>query len=222
MEKYFTINDTIIKLENDSVKKTYILKSIPIEETGKVSNLILDYYLDLKNAGISIPKLISKKKLTFNFTYCGVSLLEFLKKKNLSFSFVEDLFNQIEIILKNCIKNKIGLDPHIKNFTLLNDKVFYVDTFPPVSKEYINLLTKHNLEYSKDIKSHLKNYKPEKLAYHFLADLKKTKEINIYFYKVAKNRLLKKGFIRNFDVKKVNEIIKIENSNALKKGFSLS
>ncbi len=61
MEKYFTINDTIIKLENDSVKKTYILKSIPIEETGKVSNLILDYYLDLKNAGISIPKLISKK-----------------------------------------------------------------------------------------------------------------------------------------------------------------
>ena len=126
---------------------------------------------------------------------------------------MENIVNQIEIILKNCKKNNLGLDPHIKNFTLSKEKVFYVDTFPPVSKKYIDLLTKYNPNLDKEIRSHLRTWNPEKLRYHFLADVKKTKELNQGFYKVAKENFIKNGSIRNFNLQKVNEIIKIEESN---------
>ena len=63
---------------------------------------------------------------------------------------------------------------------------------------------------------------PEKLAYHFLADLKKTKELNKDFFKIAKKSLIQNRFIRRFDIQKVNEIIKIEKANLTKKEFSLS
>ena len=222
MKNIPTVNDTHIKFKANYVEKTYILKKISPEKSSLVSRLICDYYKDLKNAGISIPKLLSKRGLIFNFEYCGSGLMEILKNKKLTNSYMKNLLNQIESILKNCRKNKVGLDPHIKNFTLLDDKVFYVDTFPPVSKEYINLLIRHNKEFKKEIKLHLKNYKPNKLFYHFLADLKKTKELNKNFYKIAKDNFIKKRYIRNFDMEKVNEIIKIEKSNISKTGFTLS
>ena len=222
MKNNFSINDTSIEFKKDCVKKTYILKKIPNKETKKVSKLILKYYFDLKKSKISIPKLLSSNGLTFNFENCGSSLMDILKKDNITFTHMENLLNQIEVILKKCRKNNIGLDPHIKNFICLDNKVFYVDTFPPVSKEYISLLTKYNFEYSREIRLHLKNYNPDKLAYHFLADLKKTKELNTNFYKIAKKSFIQKRFIRKFDLRKVNEIIKIEESNVKKKGFSLS
>jgi len=222
MKNYFTVNDTSIKFRKNYVKKTYILKKIPSNESNKVSKLIHKYYIHLKKSKISIPKLLSKDGLTFNFEYCGPSLMDILKEDNLSHSFMKDLHDQIEDILKKCRKYKIGLDPHIKNFTYIDNKVFYVDTFPPVSREYISLLTKYNSDFSKEIKLHLKNYMPEKLAYHFLADLKKTKELNKDFFKIAKKSLIQNRFIRRFDIQKVNEIIKIEKANLTKKEFSLS
>ena len=102
------------------------------------------------------------------------------------------------------------------------EKVFYVDTFPPVSKQYIDLLTKYNHNTSQEIKSHLRTWTPEKLRYHFLADVKKTKELNKDFYKIAKESFIKSRSIRNFKLQKVNEIIKIEESNIALKGFTLS
>ena len=169
-----------------------------------------------------MPKLISRKGLTFKYEFCGESLIEILKGKQLSRSFMENVVRQIEIILKNCKKNNLGLDPHIKNFTLSKEKVYYVDTFPPVSKKYIDLLTKYNLNLDKEIRSHLRTWNPEKLRYHFLADVKKTKELNKDFYKVAKENFIKNRSIRNFNLQKVNEIINIEESNIALKDFTLS
>lgn len=222
MKKYFTINDTKIIFKKEFVKKTYILKTIPKKEIEKVSKLIYSYYLELNKAGVSMPKLISRKGLTFKYEFCGESLIEILKSKQLSRSFMENVVRQIEIILKNCKKNNLGLDPHIKNFTLSKEKVFYVDTFPPVSKKYIDLLTKYNPNLDKEIRSHLRTWNPEKLRYHFLADVKKTKELNQDFYKVAKENFIKNGSIRNFNLQKVNEIINIEESNIALKDFTLS
>ena len=222
MRKYFTINDTKIIFEKEFVKKTYILKTIPKKEVEKVSKFIYSYYKALNRAGVSMPKLISRQGLTFKYEFCGESLIEILKGKKLSKSFMENIVNQIEIILKNCKKNNLGLDPHIKNFTLSKEKVFYVDTFPPVSKQYIDLLTNYNLHISQEIRSHLKTWTPEKLRYHFLADVKKTKDLNKDFYKVAKESFVKSGSIRNFKLQKVNEIIKIEESNISLEGFTLS
>ena len=222
MKKYFTINDTQIIFKKEFVKKTYILKTIPKKEIEKVSKLIYSYYLELNKAGVTMPKLISSKGLTFKYEFCGESLIEILKGKQLSRSFMENVVKQIEIILKNCKKNNLGLDPHIKNFTLFKEKVFYVDTFPPVSRKYIDLLTKYNPNLNKEIRSHLRTWKPEKLRYHFLADVKKTKELNKDFYKVAKENFIKNRSIRNFKLQKVNEIIAIEESNIALKGFTLS
>ena len=222
MKKYFTINDTKIIFKKEFVKKTYILKTIQKKETEKVSKLIYSYYLELNKAGVSMPKLISRKGLTFKYEFCGESLIEILKGKQLSRSFMENVVRQVEIILKNCKKNNLGLDPHIKNFTLSKEKVFYVDTFPPVSKKYIDLLTKYNPNLDKEIRSHLRTWNPEKLRYHFLADVKKTKELNQDFYKVAKENFIKNGSIRNFNLQKVNEIINIEESNIALKDFTLS
>ena len=222
MKKYFTINDTQIIFKKEFVKKTYILKTIPKKEIEKVSKLIYSYYLELNKAGVTMPKLISSKGLTFKYEFCGESLIEILKGKQLSRSFMENVVRQIEIILKNCKKNNLGLDPHIKNFTLSKEKVFYVDTFPPVSRKYIDLLTKYNPNLNKEIRSHLRTWKPEKLRYHFLADVKKTKELNKDFYKVAKENFIKNRSIRNFDLQKVNEIINIEESNIALKDFTLS
>ena len=184
--------------------------------------MIYSYYLELNKAGVTMPKLISSKGLTFKYEFCGESLIEILKGKQLSRSFMENVVRQIEIILKNCKKNNLGLDPHIKNFTLSKEKVFYVDTFPPVSRKYIDLLTKYNPNLNKEIRSHLRTWKPEKLRYHFLADVKKTKELNKDFYKVAKENFIKNRSIRNFKLQKVNEIIAIEESNIALKGFTLS
>ena len=97
-----------------------------------------------------------------------------------------------------------------------------MDTFPPVSKKYIDLLTKYNPNLDKEIRSHLRTWNPEKLRYHFLADVKKTKELNQDFYKVAKENFIKNGSIRNFNLQKVNEIINIEESNIALKDFTLS
>ena len=222
MKKYFTINDTKIIFKKEFVKKTYILKTIPKKEIEKVSKLIYSYYLELNKAGVSMPKLISSKGLTFKYEFCGESLIEILKGKQLSRSFMENVVRQIEIILKNCKKNNLGLDPHIKNFTLSKEKVYYVDTFPPVSKKYIDLLTKCNPNLDKEIRSHLRTWNPEKLRYHFLADVRKTKELNKDFYKVAKENFIKNRSIRNFNLQKVNEIINIEESNIALKDFTLS
>ena len=202
--------------------KFLVTKTIPKKEVEKVSKFIYSYYKALNRAGVSMPKLISRQGLTFKYEFCGESLIEILKGKKLSKSFMENIVNQIEIILKNCKKNNLGLDPHIKNFTLSKEKVFYVDTFPPVSKQYIDLLTKYNLHISQEIRSHLKTWTPEKLRYHFLADVKKTKDLNKDFYKVAKESFVKSGSIRNFKLQKVNEIIKIEESNISLEGFTLS
>ena len=202
--------------------KFLVTKTIPKKEVEKVSKFIYSYYKALNRAGVSMPKLISRQGLTFKYEFCGESLIEILKGKKLSKSFMENIVNQIEIILKNCKKNNLGLDPHIKNFTLSKEKVFYVDTFPPVSKQYIDLLTNYNLHISQEIRSHLKTWTPEKLRYHFLADVKKTKDLNKDFYKVAKESFVKSGSIRNFKLQKVNEIIKIEESNISLEGFTLS
>ena len=73
-----------------------------------------------------MPKLISRKGLTFKYEFCSESLIEILKGKQLSRSFMENVVRQIEIILKNCKKNNLGLDPHIKNFTLSKKKYLWI------------------------------------------------------------------------------------------------
>ena len=49
------------------------------------------------------------------------------------------ILEEISKILDKCEKMTIDLDPHFKNFTLKNNRVFYVDLFPPMTNEYRRL-----------------------------------------------------------------------------------
>ena len=222
MIKYSTFNDTSIKLSGGKIKKKFILKTIPKKYEEKVSSLILQYYNQLKKAEISIPKLYKKNKLNFTFEFCGESLLEKLKKKKIDDVLIDDILGQITKILRKCVKHKIALDPHIKNFTINDGTIYYVDTFPPILDDYINLLTHHNYANKKFILRHLNTFKYNNIMYHFLADIKKTNSLNNKIYLKSKSLFIRKKFIRNFSLKKLNKIIEIENNNSTREQFTLS
>ena len=222
MNKYSTFNDTSIKLSGKKIKKKFILKTIPKKYEDRVSCLIAQYYNQLKSAGVSLPRLYKKNKLNFTFEFCGESLLNKLSKRNVRDLFIDDVLEQIIMILRKCVKNKIPLDPHIKNFTINDGIVYYVDTFPPVLDDYINLLTRYNSPNKSFILRHLNTFKYDKIMYHFLADLKKTKTLNNKIYMKSKSLFIKRRFIRNFSLKKLNKIIEIEHNNSKRKQFTLS
>ena len=222
MKNYITFNDTLITLKGEIISKRFILKKIDYSESKKVSKLIYDYYKELKGTGISLPKLFFHNNLDFSFEYCGDSLIEILKKNDLTESFLDDVIEQISLMLTQCAVNKVSMDPHIKNFTILNGKIYYVDTFPPVSKEYVKLLSKYNKKNKKHIIDHLNTWKPEQLRYHFLADIKKTKGLNSKLFKKSKDYFIKFRHIRKFDEERMNRIIKTEDTNTHRKDFTLS
>ena len=222
MKKFYSFNDTKIKFKKDTVEKTYILRAINQKEKELVSKLIEEYFETLKSTRISLPKLIKYKDLNFIYEFCGESLIDSLKEDNISSDFMDNVIEQIGEMLHKCKLKEVGMDPHIKNFTYKKDKVFYVDTFPPVTEEYIELLTKYNKENKENIKKHLDTWKPDRLMYHFLADIKKTNDLNKKFFNKCKSFFIKKKYIKNFDMKEVDKIIEIEEKNLNKKGFTLS
>ena len=64
-------------------------------------------------------------------------------------------------------------DPHIKNFTIKNEKLMYVDISPPYSKEYNEILiTKTNNKLKKHIiNKNCEFFRWDWLPYHFVGDL---------------------------------------------------
>ena len=222
MNKYITFNDTSIKFQGNKLIKKFKLKTIPEKYKNIVSYYIYQYHKKLNKIGVPVPALYHKKNLKFTFENCGESLIEILKNKSLKNEFINDVLDQIVNILLKCSSNKVDLDPHIKNFTIKDDAVYYVDTFPPMIKDYVELLVKYNSENKMNIKKHLSTWKYNRLMYHFLADIKKTKSLNKKIYHKSKNLILKKRLIRNFSDKKINDIIKIEGSNLKRRGFTLS
>ena len=222
MNKYITFNDTSINFKGNKIIKKFLLKTIAKKHESKVSDYIFHYYRNLEKIGVKLPKLYHRDNLSFTFEFCGESLINILRDKKLDDQYIENILYQISKILETCVSNKVDLDPHIKNFTIKNNIVYYVDTFPPVIDDYIKLLTKYNVKNKKNIKKHLNTWKYNMLMYHFLADIKKTKSLNPKIYIKSKTLFLKKRFIRNFSLKKVNNIIEIENSNLKRKGFTLS
>ena len=222
MKNFYSCNDTKIKFKQNTVEKTYILKAIDHKEKDLVSKLIKEYFEILKSTEINLPKLIKYKDLNFTYEFCGESLIDALKKNNVSDSYMDNVIKQIGEMLSKCSSKKVGMDPHIKNFTIKKNKVFYVDTFPPVTKKYIALLVSYNIENKNNIKNHLDTWKPDRLMYHFLADIKKTEGLNKKFYYKCKKYFLENNYIKDFNFNEVKKIINIEEKNFNKKGFTLS
>tara|TARA_B100000927_G_C16428326_1_gene454446 strand:+ start:635 stop:1306 length:672 start_codon:yes stop_codon:yes gene_type:complete len=221
---YISYNKTYVKRNNKKyILKKYIIKTIPKHNYKIVNDCILAYHKVLFKNCTGIPKLISnKKELEFKFEYCGKSCAQILQKKNINFNEMNMILDGISKILNICEEKKIDLDPHFKNFTIKNNKVYFVDLYPPMNNKFINILLNYNKNIKKNIKMHLTNYDYKKIKHHFLADLKKSKYINRKFYFYAKKYFLQKRIIKNINYKLINKIIKIEESNLKNKSFTLS
>ena len=222
MNNFISYNNNLVKLYNNQIFKKYIIKSIPKTYYKIINKNIVLYHKKLLNCCNGIPKLIyNKNDLEFSFQYCGKSLDRVLRKK-ISLYKMKIILDGVILILNNCEKKKINIDPHFKNFTIMNDKIYYVDMFPPPTRQYINLLIKYNKSIQYKIKKHLKTYSYKIIKQHFIADLKKSKFINRKFYFYTKKYFLKKKTIPYINYKLINKIIYIEEKNLKDKKFTLS
>lgn len=223
--KYFvSYNKTNVKLNNKKqVLKKYTINTLPKKYHKFINKQINIYHKSLYKGCNAIPKMISNKKdLEFCFQYCGESLYEIIQNKSLTIKKMHLIFDGVINILNQCEKNKLDIDPHFKNFTMKKDKVYFVDIFPPLTKNYIRLLTNYNLNIKSDITNHISTWKFNIIKHHFLADLKKSKFINRKFYILAKKYFLSQNVLKKIDYSLINKIIRIEEKNLKSKKFTLS
>jgi len=224
MKNFISYNKTLVKLKNkNQIFKKYIINSIPKKYYQIINKNICLYHKELYDCSNGIPKLLfNKDNLEFYFQFCGKSLYKVLQTKKMSKKKMKVILDGVITILNECEKNKIDIDPHFKNFTVKNNKIYFVDIFPPLTKAYISLLTKYNKNIKKKIISHIGTWNHRIIKQHFIADLKKSKFINRKFYYYTKEYFLKKKIIKKINYKLINKIIKIEEKNLKNKMFTLS
>jgi hypothetical protein len=223
MKNYISFNRTDVKLHNKIIYKKYKINTIPIKYIKCVNKNILSYHEHLKKNLVRIPKLIfHNKKLEFHFEYCGESLSEIVKKKNIPKNKINIILKGVSEILNKCERKKIDLDPHFKNFTIKNNQIFYVDLFPPMTNDYKKLLLNNNKNIKTYISEHFNMYSYKLIKHHFLADLKKTKNINQFFYFYSKKYFIDNKIIKKIDFKLIDKIILIEEKNLNNNNFTLS
>ncbi len=214
---------TSITFSNNKVIKKYCLKNIKDCYKEQVYNQILNYCNKLSSIGIQIPKLLShNNNLEFVFDFCGKNIIELMEKNPLSFFNSNiSLFEEILNIIKTAKENGIFLDPHIKNFTVSNGDVFYVDIFPPYSKDYLKLLLKSDLSNKKEIIKNMDLFSPKNLGNHFIADLKKTFKKEDELINLISNKVVQLGIMDNINKNHINEIINIEELRSNDEDFEL-
>lgn len=221
---YISYNKTSVKLNNRKhIFKKYKIKTIPKNKHKLINDCILSYHKNLYKNCFGIPKLIANNKnLEFKFEYCGKSCSEILQKKEINVNEMKFILNGVVKILNCCVKKKIDIDPHFKNFTIKNKKVFFVDLYPPMNKKFKNILINSNKKIKNEISNHLKTYGYKYIKHHFLADLKKSKYINRKFYFYSKKFFLENKVISKINYKLIDSIINIEEKNLKNKKFTLS
>jgi len=202
---------TEIVYKGNKVFKKYTTNTINKSYYEELNNMILNYQKKLESSYIPVPKMFSNNKLEFEFLYCGSSVIDELKIDPINyFKNNPSIFKDILLICKQAIDNKIYFDPHIKNFTILNSKIYYVDIFPPYSDEYEKLLILNNPGKENEIKKHFNLFKPNIIGSHFIADFKKSfldeNKLLSYIIDLA----LELDIISVYNENLINQIIKQE------------
>lgn len=203
---------TQVWLENSTIYKKFNLDNFNDTHYPSVKKMIIEYHESLVEAKIAVPDLIScDDSLNFSFSYCGKSIVSLMNKNPANF-FAENeahFFTMIKSI-KKAAKHNILFDPHIKNFTILNDDLYYVDIFPPYSEDYLNLLVLNFPKFGKDLTNLFNIFSPSMVMHHFLSDFKKTfpKE-NKLMLKLGEI-MINERFIENIDFSLIDYIISLE------------
>ena len=110
-------------------------------------------------------------RITFQCKNAGTNILEIYELNEL----VKGEGKQyLKLALKEIIKaidSNINLDPHIKNFVIGSEELFYVDFSPPYTKQFIEMrIEKSDLTEVDLIRENFQNFSPENLLHHFLGD----------------------------------------------------
>ncbi len=209
MEKRSTLLSTKIEVNDGKITKEYALKTIKPEYKEQVSKLILKYYEKLKENNIPVPNLIESNGLSFTSDYKGENIIDSTNDIEEFYNFNEKIFDSIFDIIKLAIEKNICIDPHIKNFTIDNEEVYYVDVFPPHGEEYWKILLDSNEGREYEVSETLDLFKPNMLAHHFLADFHGTFNNMKLVEKLAK-KMVEKNLIKSFDINTFNKILMLE------------
>jgi hypothetical protein len=190
IKKFSKIN-TEIKFVNNKILKIYNInhtKQIDIKMLRFIKNEILNYYNEIKKSNILTADLynlkIKNKKIHCSMSYEGKNLLQSgLSYKN----YLENLNYVIQCLdlLNLAYKNKIFIDPHIKNFVLNKEKeIKYVDIYQPLTSRYMKYRINQStsLLEKKIIKKNFDYFSYKYIFFHFFADLVKVNK-NFLKYK---------------------------------------
>jgi len=203
----------------------YITKEINLIVFDKsmcknIQRMILRYISSIKKAGIPVPEVkeysIKEGKLFFVFEYKGINIIQMIgnKKPDEFFEKHAVIFSEIINIIKKAQEADLFLDPHIKNFVIDKEKIYYVDFFPPYSPKYNKLVIEKSGEDKQEIvKENLSYFNPKELGCHFAADLLKL-SLDYMSIMAELHKLLKKEGIVSSSyeefLKKADLIKKIE------------
>ncbi len=212
MANKFSAIKTSIKFINGRVIKEYRIKTISPHYKSVISKFIFEYYNSLISSGIPVPKLLEHEELRFVSIYHGKNIVE-LAEDNIEeyYSSNNHIFNDVLNIIKIAKDNNIYFDPHIKNFTIYDNKVWYVDIFPPYSEKYLEILLKSNPSQKEKIIENHNIFSPKMLPYHFLADFLATFDNEKVLKSLAKE-MIKIGISDRLRMDIVRKIMEIDRS----------
>ena len=120
-----------------------------------------------------MPELYAyDETLACEFSYCGTGVMDMVGEDPLGFVTKEvGLLDQMIEICRLAIEANLSFDPHFRNFTVREGRVFYVDIFPPLIDDYFNLFSQLGRpELNRREWEHYALFHPKAVAQHFLAD----------------------------------------------------
>ncbi len=132
-------NDIALDTEKGIITKTYSLNVDVDISHHELKKLMDDYILSMRKANINIPKVIDSSSDEHSITYvcefCGRNIVEIGLTMDTFLNFKIHIKRMLEMV-SLAMKNRLYFDPHPKNFVFdKNDNIYYVDFFPPYTKE---------------------------------------------------------------------------------------
>ena len=178
MDNYSILNTKVelFKYKGITCIKKEFKPNLDLKISNKLINdFLLEYINDIKSTSINFPKIqkyeILSDTIIYYCTYKGNNLLQKFSYDDIIVGKVDVYLNEVFDIINISQSNNILIDPHLKNFTLSKNKIYYVDFCPPLINKYINHRIDIESEYVNIIRDNFNYFKPENLFYHFCGDL---------------------------------------------------
>lgn len=179
---------------------------------------ILEYLAAVEKAAVEMPAMVehyvSGDTLSFTCRYHGKNFLQIAKNPKELVGKLLPHTKKVISILRKFQRAGVCMDPHIKNFVIDEDEVYYVDFSPPYSPEYNKVvLNATPSEHKEIVQKNLDCFNPDMLGFHFAGDLLKESDEYLVIMPEIYNLLIDEKVIdvsyEEF-LRKANEVKQIE------------